>query len=314
MDLDAATYVQAIVEEGSFSDAAKRLNISQPALSARVKKLEDAYSISIFQKNRRPAALTEEGRRYLDFVSRVYSADRAFRQYIADTQELKSGEVRIGGTHLYTQCLLPPIVRAFHLDHPGVTVKILNEKVPELTKMAAKGEIDLLISSPGKKSSGLAYEPLFQTRLFFCVPAGTPVNRELGAYAFDIRSLICFDPKKSLDLKRLEENSFIMLDESQHMGKVMRSVLKKHHVEPRDIIYTDQAMTAYAMTRAGVGISLMYDRILELAGVDSLPAFYTLDDRVMEGSMYMAYAQDASLSRAAQEFLNYTKEYFGVVS
>ena len=308
MDLDAASYVQVIVEEGSFSDAARRLNISQPALSARVKKIEETYSIMIFQKNRRPATLTEEGRRYLDFISRVRSADRTFRQYIADTQELKSGEVRIGGTHLYTQCLLPPIVRTFHEAHPGIEVRIVNEKVPELAMMAAKGEIDLLISSPGKKSSGLHYEPLFQTRLYFCVPGEAPVNLELADFAYDMGGLSGYSPKKSLDLKKLENNTFIMLDETQHMGKVMRSMLKKCHAQPHDIIHTDQAMTAYAMTEAGVGISLIFDRIIELTPVSAPPVFYTVSDREMEGSMYMAYAQDSALSAAAQEFLKYTKE------
>ena len=95
MELKFAGDVQVIVEEGSISDAARRLNISQPALSARVKKLEDSYGIRVFKRNRRPVTLTDEGRRYLEYATKVQDMDKEFRRTVAQTKELLSGEERM---------------------------------------------------------------------------------------------------------------------------------------------------------------------------------------------------------------------------
>ena len=80
--------VRIVVEEGSISDAAKRLNISQPALSARIRKLEEQYGIRIFKRNRRPVTLTDEGKLYLDYMTRVQNMDKEFRRTVAQTEEL----------------------------------------------------------------------------------------------------------------------------------------------------------------------------------------------------------------------------------
>ena len=309
MEPGEINYVQIIAEEGSISDAARRLNISQPALSARVRKIEEAYGISIFQKNRRPAMLTAEGRAYLDYTLKASVLERSFRHYISDTRELKSGEIRVGGTLLYTQCLLPGAVRAFHAKYPGVTIRIINEKIPELTSMAAKGELDVFISSPGKKGQGITYEPLVPTRLYFCVPAGNPVNEKLKGTAVPVSGFR--DPeagKRGVDLKAFSGESFIMLKEQQFMGRVMRTMLKRYGVEPGSLIYTDQAMTAYTMAAAGAGICLMFDRMIEQAGVASLPLFYTLPDEEMEGYLYAAWPEQTFLPLAAREFIRMMKE------
>ena len=311
MEPGEINYVQLIVEEGSISDAAKRLNISQPALSARIKKIEESYGIRIFQKNRRFAVLTGEGRAYLDYTQKAANLERNFRRLLSDSQDLKSGEIRIGGTHLYTQCFLPQIVREFHEKYPGVSIRVINEKIPELTSMAAKGELDLFISSPGKKSQGIIYEPLTQTRLYFCVPREDAVNERLKDYAVDVSQFR--DPdldKKSVDLREFADEAFILLDEQQHMGRVMRGVLKRCGVEPKNVIHTDQAMTAYAMTDAGAGICLMFDRTIEQAWMKRHPYFYTTSDPELKGNLYVAWPEQTFLPAAAREFIRTMKEKF----
>jgi DNA-binding transcriptional LysR family regulator len=304
MDQDHINYVQVVIDEGGISNAARKLNISQPALSARIRKIEEDFGIVVFDKNHRPALLTEDGRRYLEYVQRQQLLEKSFRQYISDSKNLRTGELRIGGTHLYTQCFLPGVIKRFIKLYPGISIKIVNASAPVLTAMVSKGELDLFITSPGKNSQGLRYEPLFDTRLYLCVPAEYEVNRELGKKAVRVDGFSGINLKKcSIDPKQLEDYTFVLLEESQLMGGVMRTVFRKYGVCPQSFIYTDQAMTAYALTQAGLGISLMFDRTLSQVGDDSRVCYYTLDDELMTGEMRVAYADMEYPPLVVREFI-----------
>ncbi len=309
MEQDSINYVKIILDEGGISNAARSLNISQPALSARLKKIEDDYGITIFDKKHRPVTLTEDGRRYLEYTQRQQQLEKSFRQYISDTKSLKTGELRVGGTHLYTQCFIPGVVKRFAKKYPGINIRIVNASAPVLTAMVSKGELDLFITSPGKNSQGIIYEPLFSTRLYICVPAEYEINRDLKKHAVKISEFPSVNLKKAgFDLRLLEDYPFILLDESQLMGGVMRSLFRKYAVSPQSFIHTDQAMTAYSLTRAGAGICLMFDRTLEQLGEDKGVCFYTVDDEMMTGEMRVAYGDVEYTPLVIKEFINCMRE------
>ncbi len=307
MDQEFVNYVQIVLDEKGISNAAKRLNISQPALSARIKKIEDDFGITIFNKNRRPAALTEEGRRYLEFVERTQQLEKGFRQYITDSKELKTGELKVGGTHLYTQCFLPKAVSLFNKKYPGISLKIVNASAPVMTGMTSKGELDMFITSSGKSSQGIIYESLMPTRLYLCVPASYEINEALKDKVFSIEEITTADEEmikeKSLDLKKLEECPFILLEETQLMGRVMRDMFRKFDVGPGNLLYTDQAVTGYSMTQAGVGVSLMFDKTIKEVYHGEAVCFYTIDDEEMLGEIRLAYADQEYIPGAIAEFI-----------
>ena len=312
MDQDFINYVQIVLDENGISNAAKRLNISQPALSARIKKIEEDFGITIFNKNRRPAALTEEGRRYLEFVERTRALEKGFRQYITDSKELKTGELRIGGTHLYTQCFLPKAISLFSKRYPGINLKVINASAPVMTGMTSKGELDLFITSSGKSSQGIVYESLIPTRLFLCVPGEYEINKQLKDHAFSVEEMGKADyeliAKKSLDMKMLEDCPFILLEENQLMGRVMRDLFRRYGAGPENILYTDQAVTGYAMTGAGVGVSLMFDRTVREIYSGENVCFYTIDDSEMEGEIRVAYADQEYVPKVVSEFIKCIRE------
>ncbi len=312
MDQDFINYVQIVLDEKGISNAAKRLNISQPALSARIKKIEEDFGITIFNKNRRPAALTDEGRRYLEFIGRTQQLEKSFRQYITDSKELRTGDLRIGGTHVYTQCILPRAVSLFSKKYPGINLKVVNASAPVMTGMTSKGELDLFITSSGKNSQGIIYESLIPTRLVLCVPGEYEINKELKDYAFTVEEMAVADDelikKKSLDMKRLEDCPFILLEENQLMGRVMRDMFRKFSVGPENILHTDQAVTGYAMTGAGVGVSLMFDRTVREIYSGENVCFYTIDDDEMAGEIRVAYADQEYVPKVVTEFIKCIRE------
>ncbi|MBE6042572.1 MAG: LysR family transcriptional regulator, partial [Clostridiales bacterium] len=85
------TYIKAIAEIRSISAAAEMLGITQPALSAYLKKIETELGAAIFDRSSQPLELTDAGRIYIDYLDRSSALKRELLQNISDLQELKTG-------------------------------------------------------------------------------------------------------------------------------------------------------------------------------------------------------------------------------
>ena len=104
-------YVYAVWKERSFSSAAKKLYISQPALSNSIKRVEDKVGTPLFDRSTSPIQLTDVGQEYLHAVEQILAIQENFSHYLADSQNLKTGRLTIGSGAMISsyQAALPPI-------------------------------------------------------------------------------------------------------------------------------------------------------------------------------------------------------------
>ena len=100
-------YVYAVYKEKSFSKAAEKLFISQPSLSANVKREEQCVGYPIFDRSTKPLGLTEPGKKYIETVEKILSMQNEFSEYIDDLGDLKTGKLVLGGSSLYSSWVLP---------------------------------------------------------------------------------------------------------------------------------------------------------------------------------------------------------------
>ena len=91
--LTGMDYVYAVWQERSFSAAARRLFVSQPALSAAVKKVERELGLPIFDRSRSPLQLTDAGKAYIEAAERIYRIQHDLTRYCSDLAGLQSGSL-----------------------------------------------------------------------------------------------------------------------------------------------------------------------------------------------------------------------------
>ena len=103
-------YVYEVYKTGSFSKAAEKLYITQPSLSAMVKKVEKKLGAPIFDRSTSPPGLTQCGERYIRCVERLMDMENEFGNYLNDLEGLRAGHLAIGGSNLFTSYILPPIL------------------------------------------------------------------------------------------------------------------------------------------------------------------------------------------------------------
>ena len=111
-------YIYEVYKEMNFSRAARNLFISQPSLSAAVKKAEAQIGFPVFDRSSNPIQLTDLGREYIRSIETIMEVENSFQNYVNDMRELKSGSISIGGTNLFASYVLPPVLSRFTELYP----------------------------------------------------------------------------------------------------------------------------------------------------------------------------------------------------
>ncbi|MDF1824794.1 MAG: LysR family transcriptional regulator [Verrucomicrobiales bacterium] len=176
MELRHLKYFQAVAEELSFSRAAKRLHIAQPALSRSMQQLESEMGVTLIDRSRRAIQLTASGevllRDCLVLFERVDDTVRRVRHAASGG----TGELRLGYIGPPTKLFLAPLLRQFRESNPGVIVS-LEERTPErVWEMVAKGRLSIGLTRPvlAHEALGLESLELFEETLCAAVPAHHP--------------------------------------------------------------------------------------------------------------------------------------------
>ena len=174
MDLRHLKYFHAIAEELSFSRAARRLHIVQPALSRALKELETELGVELVARTQRSVALTAAGKVLLDETSVLFERLEAAIRRTRRAASGQEGELRLGYIGPPTQLFLGRLLREYALRCPQVTVH-LEERTPErVWEMVAKGRLDVGLTRPVLAHEALPMNsrPLRHERLCAAVPRG----------------------------------------------------------------------------------------------------------------------------------------------
>jgi DNA-binding transcriptional LysR family regulator len=174
LSLDQLRALVEVIERGSFSAAARHLNLTQPAISLQIRELERRSGVRLIERLGRQAHATVPGRQLVEAAQRIFrecdAADAAIRRF----REGWVGRVRVGTTLTAMIYRLPPILRRLRLEHPGVDLVVNNMPSPDSVANVIQNKIDLaLVNLPVEKRQ-LRIEPLHAETMVAIFPAGTP--------------------------------------------------------------------------------------------------------------------------------------------
>jgi len=189
VELTTLRYFRAIARAGHMTRAARELGVTQPALSAMLKKLEAEVGAELLHRTGRGVEPTEAGRVFLqhaeDTLRRAEGAVQAVRQLIG----LETGSIRIGAGATATSYLLPPVVSALRKKHPGLRFYIREAGSNAVAAAVTSGELDLgIVTLPlrGSDERALIASPLVEDELRLIVPPG---HRLAGRRSFSWKDL-----------------------------------------------------------------------------------------------------------------------------
>lgn len=149
--LDELQHLLLIAEHGTFTEASRHAHLSQPALTASIRRLEQSFGAPLLTRGRRGAELTAAGAALVPRARAAFAALEDGRRAVEEIAGLRAGEVRIGAGAASCTYLLPPYIAAFRRAHPSIRFR-LREGLPDaVLEEVERGEVDLgvLTARPG---------------------------------------------------------------------------------------------------------------------------------------------------------------------
>ena len=302
--ITSSEYFRTIVRTKNISAAAEELGISQPALSAFLKRQETAVGHTLIDRSTVPVTLTAAGQVYLNYLDRMDILNLELSEELSDLDDLKTGSLVIGGATFFNVTYLPAAVAEFNNLYPGIRLEIVDGKVPEIEAEANAGNIDMFTTAVKTDEDLFCYEEMFNEKLFLCVPAEWEINNKLPAPGSEGYAVL-----NSKDLRKLESSTFIVLHEEQDIGRKLNAIFKEFNLSPTNTLIAGQTLTTLELTLAGVGISLISESTLSTYATNKKPRIYYIDSEHCSRTMYVAYPRMRYISGATKEFIKTLKKH-----
>lgn len=252
-------YVYAVYQEKSISRAAERLCISQPSLSANIKRIEGKVGYPLFDRSTKPLSLTECGERYIRSVEQIMAIENEFSDYVNDWGDLKTGNLVLGGSSLFASWVLPGLIGRFSVRYPKVHVELIEESTAELARLLQQGRIDMMLDNCRLDPRLFDHAVYREETLFLAVPRQFPAAEQAAAYILSKEMIETGKWKeksvKPVPLKFFTEAPFVMLKPENDTRKRAVEILERAGISPEISLELDQQLTSYHVVCSGLGIA-----------------------------------------------------------
>jgi len=159
---------------GGFSRAASALNLTQPAISDQVSKLEEEYDVVLFHRRNRQVTLTDEGRRLLEITRRLFEVEKQAQEMLVESRALRSGMLRVIADSAHH---VLPILGRFRARYPGIEITIRSGNSQEVVASLRAYEAELGILGEIPDSPDFECIRLSSAPLIAFVATGHPLAR-----------------------------------------------------------------------------------------------------------------------------------------
>ena len=228
------------------------------------------------------------------------------RTNASDSQSLSVGEIKIGGSSLFSAFVIPEMISGFNKKYPRISIKIFENNTKDLIHELISGELDIIIDNADIKNENITPVFLKKERLLLAVPEGFCLNDEVKAYGMsgeDVKASRYPMEGCGVMLSDFKHLPFILLNSENDTGKRADILFKKHKINPHICFRLDQQMTAYNVTCQGMGVSFISDTLIKK--IDSSPAvrYYRLCDGETERNIYFYLKKNQYHTVATQRFV-----------
>ena len=264
-------YIYTIWQEGSFSAAARKLFVTQPALSIAVRRIEEEYGEAIFDREAKPLRLTPAGSIVLRTIERTLMLEKEMTDQIRDLKNGETGQIRIGASPYISGCILPDILKGFAEKYPGIRIELLEDSSAKLLPMLEKQEIDITFSCNEDIIRRFPGRPGFSDRILIAVPSGYPFN----------------------ELQRAAAMTADMICEGKHLARNA----------PKISLQLSQLVSAYSLAQSGFAAAFVSDRVIRPH--DQSLLFFLPDSEYSVREYSMILPQRGYISSACRLFMDY---------
>ncbi|WP_248927785.1 LysR family transcriptional regulator [Paenibacillus hamazuiensis] len=162
-----------VVEQQSLNKASQLLNISQPALSRKIMRLEDELGVELFARRGKKLEITRAGEICYEIAREMRQLERKLRASVEQFKTAETqGSITIGASLTTLQSTLPDLITIYTKDYPNTDIKAITGKTHEIVSMVKDKKVDIGLVASKIEQPGLTCVPLFDDHLCLVLPVG----------------------------------------------------------------------------------------------------------------------------------------------
>ena len=285
-----------LVDEGTFSRAARVMSLTQPSLTKHIQKLEDIVGSRVVERTGGGVELTAEGRVVLDFGRGILRKIDEMEERVSLVSGSEAGTISLAASTIPATYILPAVLTAFRTERPEIRCFVRMNDSGAVVGMVLDGEAEIGILGSCPSNRKLACEPLWKDRLVLVIPGTHP-----------------WRGRKSVSWEDVAREPFI----AREVGSATRETLERflRDLKGQDgmslsiVAEMGSSESVKEAITAGLGISVLsihaVRRECERGDLVSMP----VDGPALEREFYLAYRKQFSAKRHHRLFLDFVRNF-----
>ncbi|MHB8658933.1 MAG: LysR family transcriptional regulator [Solirubrobacteraceae bacterium] len=293
MDLRQLRYLVALAEEGSFTRAAEREHIAQPALSQQLRRLETELGVALVERTTRRLSITEAGELLVTRARRILSDVEDAQAELQERRGIRTGHVTVGAMHTMGPVDLSLALALFHERHPGVELTVREQSSEELAEMLRVDELDLAFLSVTERieSHGLGLHQLISEELVVILA----MDHLLAG-------------RKYIRMAQLAGERFVSYRPGSRLRELLEAAGREAGFEPSVTLESNESERIRRLVARGMGVAIL--PASDSVGPTTSVASATLIEPSLSRDISLAWREGRRHSPAAAEFIELARETF----
>ncbi len=240
MNLKDFKYLVALADTGHFGKAAEKAFVSQPTLSAQLKKLEDYLGVQLVERRPKQVQLTEVGQRIVERARRILDESNEIVALARHHADPLAGKIKVALIPTIGPYLLPRVMRRIRKTLPELGLMLYEYQTEPLLKLLRDGDIDLGILALPAPTDGLESRPLYEEAFTVALPSGHPLAAQPTIRSQDLRG-----------------QTLLLLEDGHCLRDQALEVCSRVGAREADDFRATSLETLRQMVIAGLGVTLL---------------------------------------------------------
>jgi len=283
-----------VAKHSSYTIAAEKLFISQPAVTAQVKLFENHHDLKLFNKHGKKLILTHPGKLLFEKAEEIFEVEDELDNTLAQIKKTNHGLLEIGCTKVYAKHIMPSIISLFHRAYPNI--KIILEEGSSMSMINNlrdfKNEI-IIVAQMDIDDSRIKFIPISQEEIVVVLPKGHPLIK-----------------KRNIQFKDVVKQPVIMKGEGSGTRKKIVDLFKKHNASPNIFMESNNTEFITDLVERGEGISFLVKPATDQKVKEKKLFVRKFKNTKIYLDVSLAYLKETTLSPAANAFCDVVKNSF----
>jgi DNA-binding transcriptional LysR family regulator len=285
----------AVVEKKSFSQAAERLGVTQPAVSLQIRALEKRLGVQLLDRSGRRIEPTEAGTRLYRNAQRLLAAEEQLLEELTADDRI-AGRFELGASTGPGGSVVPVLLAEFAAAHADVSVALTVADTNRIVELVADRALELGIVGFAHRHRSVTFEPLFRDEVVLACPAG---HRFAG---------------KSITLDELRGETLMLMQEGAGVREAIEDELRRAGARLRDFdVRLELGLQESVRTAVEAGFGVTF---ISRSAIEAALAAGTLTEAHVEGlepsrEIFLVRASGRPSTRVAEAFLEHARERLG---